>query len=462
MERLEYSRNEYAAEVLASHYGRVPVAYVRSFGCQQSVNDGERMKGVLLDIGFLVSEEVETADVILFNTCAVREHAEQRVFGNIGALKAMKQKNPGLLIGLCGCMAEEKATVDKLRESYPYVDMVIGVNAADQLPDILVEKFTTRKRALRVPAIRHEIVEKVPIKRESEVKAFLPIMYGCDNFCSYCIVPHVRGRERSRASGDILREFEELVQAGYKEITLLGQNVNSYGRGLPEKLDFSDLLALLCKTPGEYRVRFMTSHPKDATRKMIDTIAANENLCKHLHLPVQSGSNEILARMNRKYTVEDYLALIRYAKAACPEMTFSSDIMVGFPGETEEDFLKTFELVREVGYTQLFTFIYSKRAGTEAAELPDETPYKEKSDRIGRLLELQEEKVAEVAALWVGNTYTALLEGPGRTEGLLVARLDNNALVEFEGEDIPAGTFVSLTITAVKGAMLKGRLAANH
>ncbi len=459
MKRLEYTKNEYAAEVFASHYGRVPVAYVRSFGCQQNVNDAERIKGVLLDVGFTLTSSPNKADLILFNTCAIREHAEQRVFGNIGALKALKQENPGLIIGLCGCMAEEKSTVDKLKESFPYVDMVLGVNVADALPGLLAEKLTTRKRALRVPPIRTEVVEAVPHVRESTFKAFLPIMFGCDNFCSYCIVPYVRGRERSRASADILAEFETLVQAGYKEITLLGQNVNSYGKHLKEGMDFSDLLNLLCQTPGEYKVRFMTSHPKDATRKMVDTIIANEHLCKHLHLPVQSGSNEILAKMNRKYTVEDYLALIRYAKEMCPEMTFSTDIMVGFPGETSEDFEKTMELVREVGYTQLFTFIYSKRPGTEAAELPDETPYKEKSECITQLLGLQEAQMAEVSKPWIGTVFQGLVEGAGREEGVLNARLDNNMLVEFSGPQVLVGEFVPVKVTATKGAMLRGELA---
>lgn len=458
MDRVQYSKNEHAQSVVAAHYGRAPFAFVRSFGCQQSVNDGERLKGVLQDLGYTLATEPAQADLILFNTCAVREHAEQRVFGNIGALKSLKQKNPQLLIGLCGCMAEEKATVDKLRESYPYVDMVLGVNAAHLLPDVLVEKFTTRKRALRVPPIPMDIVEEVPLERESLFKAFLPIMYGCDNYCSYCIVPYVRGAERSRASADILAEFRQLVADGYKEITLLGQNVNSYGKGLEEKLDFSDLLALLAETEGEYKIRFMTSHPKDATRKMIDTMVENEHLCKHLHLPVQSGSNEILSRMNRKYTVEDYLGLIRYAKETCPEMTFSSDIMVGFPGETEDDFEKTLELVREVGFTQLFTFIYSRRQGTQAAELPDDTPYAEKADRIARLLAVQEEMMQKVAAPWVGEVFTGLVESEGREEGTVAARLDNNMLVEFADSKELLGEFVRVKVTALKGAMLRGEL----
>lgn len=461
MKCLQYESNEQAREVIAAHYSHAPSAFVRSFGCQQNVNDSERLKGVLLDLGYALAASPEEADLILFNTCAVREHAEQRVFGNIGALKSLKQAKPSLMIALCGCMAVEKTTVDKLRESYPYVDIVLGPNPADQLGTVLVEKMTTRKRALRVPSIRQEIVEEVPLIRESAFRAFLPIMYGCDNFCSYCIVPYVRGRERSRVSGDIVQEFEQLVAKGYKEITLLGQNVNSYGKGNEEKLDFSDLLELLCKVPGEYKIRFMTSHPKDATRKMIDTIAANPQLCSHLHLPVQSGCNEILSRMNRRYTAEEYIGLIRYAKQVCPEMTFSSDVMVGFPGETEEDFQKTEYLVREVGYTQLFTFIYSRRPGTEAAEQPDHTPHRVKSERIHRLLDIQEEVVAKLAAPWVGRVYTGLVEEEGRENGTVQARLDNNMLVELAGEESLLGRFIPVKITALKGAMLLGEQVNN-
>lgn len=459
MEQLLYNRNERAVNLFASHYNHTPAAFVRSFGCQQSVNDGERLKGVLLDVGFTLVETPEEADLILFNTCAVREHAEQRVFGNLGALKALKQKKPSLIIGVCGCMAVQKSSVDKLRESYSFVDIILGTNAADQLPDILIEKMTTRKKALRPAAIRSEIIEDIPLKRDSSIKAFLPIMFGCDNFCSYCIVPYVRGRERSRTIQDIQHEFEELVSSGYKEITLLGQNVNSYGKGLEEKLDFSDLLAKLAQTEGDYKIRFMTSHPKDATRKMIDTIAANPHFSKHLHLPVQSGSNEILSRMNRRYTVEDYLALIRYAKESCPEMTYSSDIMVGFPGETEEDFEKTYQLVQEVGFTQIFTFIYSRRVGTEAAEQLDDTPHAVKSDRIARLLRLQEGIFAKIAQPFVGNIYIGLVESKGREEGFLAARLDNNMLVEFQGDDSLIGQSIPLEITAVRGAVLQGTTA---
>ena len=332
MEYITFEHDSRAEQLIGQAYDTPPLAYVHSYGCQQNVNDGERIKGVLVDIGYGLCDKPEDADLILFNTCAVREHAEQRVFGNVGALKGLKEKKPGLIIGLCGCMANQAHVVEKLRKSYPYVDLVFGVDGIDTLPQLICRKLEQHKRVLLDPAQRPVIVENLPIRRESEFRAWLPIMYGCDNFCTYCIVPYVRGREKSRRPADILAEFRGLVEAGYKEITLLGQNVNSYGKGLEEQIDFADLLNLLCSVPGDYHIRFMTSHPKDASRKLIDTIAAQPRICKHLHLPVQCGSNRILQQMNRRYTVEQYLDLIEYARARVPGITFSSDIIVGFPG----------------------------------------------------------------------------------------------------------------------------------
>ena len=314
MEKLTYTHNADAAAVIAQTYDTPPLAYVRSYGCQQNVNDGEKIRGVLMDIGFGVCDSVEQADLILFNTCAVREHAEQRVVGNVGALKKLKEKNPRLIIGVCGCMAQQKHIVDKLRASYPYVELVFGVDGIDRLPARLVERLHRGKRYLETPVERNAVVEELPIRRDSGFRAWLPIMYGCDNFCTYCIVPYVRGREKSRKPGDILAEFRGLVEAGYKEITLLGQNVNSYGKGLEEQVDFADLLNLLCAVPGDYQIRFMTSHPKDASHKLIDTIAAQPHLCTHLHLPVQCGSEELLQKMNRHYTIGQYIELIEYAR----------------------------------------------------------------------------------------------------------------------------------------------------
>ena len=457
METIRFTKNEAAARTIAAYYDTPPMLYVHSFGCQQNVNDGEKIKGVLTDIGFGLAARPEDADLIVFNTCAVREHAEQRVFGNVGALKGLKEANPKLLIAVSGCMAQQKEIVEKFKKHYPFVDIVFGVNGIDTLPDILCEKLATRKRVLRMPAERGEIIEDMPIRRDSTFRAWLPIMYGCDNFCSYCIVPYVRGRERSRASADILREFRQLVAEGYKDITL-GQNVNSYGKGLPEDITFAALLRMLDAVPGDYRIRFMTSHPKDATRELIDTIANSAHISRHLHLPVQSGSNSILAQMNRKYTVEDYLSLIAYAKRRMPEMTYSSDIIVGFPGETEEDFCATEALIREVEYMQLFTFIYSKRTGTAAASMPDPTPHKEKTQRIARVLAIQEQVVAKLGGAMVGKTVRALVEGPGREEGTLTARLDNNMTVDFAG-GAPVGEFADVRVTGVRGAMLKGELA---
>lgn len=458
MEKLTYTHDAQAAAVIASVYRDAPpLAYVHSFGCQQNVNDGEKIRGVLMDVGFGLCENVEQADLILFNTCAVREHAEQRVFGNVGALKKLKEKNPRLVIGVCGCMAQQQHIVDKLRKSYPYVDLVFGVDGIDRLPAMLAERFRRGKRYLEEPHSRNAVVEELPIRRDSGFRAWLPIMYGCDNFCTYCIVPYVRGRERSREPGDILAEFKQLIEQGYKEITLLGQNVNSYGKGLANPIDFADLLNLLCEVPGNYQIRFMTSHPKDASRKLIDTIAAQPHLCKHIHLPVQSGSDRLLQQMNRHYTAQQYRELIDYAREKIPGVTFSSDIIVGFPGETEEDFQKTLELVEDVGYMQLFTFIYSKREGTPAAKMEDPITRAEKTERMDRLLRTQERVAFAAIAQLVGQTVRVLVEGSGRLEGTLNGRLDNNLVVEFAGSEDLIGQYAQVRLTGSRAALLLGK-----
>ena len=459
MEKLTYTHDAAAAAVIAAAYPDAPpMAYVHSFGCQQNVNDGEKICGVLQDVGFGLTDTLEQADLILFNTCAVREHAEQRVFGNVGALKQLKARNPKLVIGVCGCMAQQPRIVDKLRRSYPYVDLVFGVDSIDRLPAMLAERFRKGRRYLEEPRTRNAVVEDLPIRRDSGFRAWLPIMYGCDNFCTYCIVPYVRGRERSREPDAILAEFRGLVQAGYKEITLLGQNVNSYGKGLENPIDFADLLDLLCRVPGDYQIRFMTSHPKDASRKLIDTIAAQPKVCKHIHLPVQCGSDRLLKLMNRHYTVAQYRQLIDYARARIPGVTFSSDIIVGFPGETEEDFLGTLDLVEGVGYMQLFTFIYSRREGTPAADMEDPTPRAEKTARMERLLKVQERHSHAAVAALVGRTVRVLVEGAGRTPGTLNGRLDNNLVVEFPAPESRIGQWARVELTGARAAMLTGRL----
>ena len=458
MEYQDFTELDRVIDEIGNYYDHAPAAYVHSFGCQQNVNDGEKIKGVLQQAGYSLTDRAEGADLVVFNTCAVREHAQQRVYGNIGALKPLKAANPKMLIAIGGCMVQQREVVDKLKQSYPYVDVVFGVNAIDRLPGLLAQRIRAKKRVLMDPAERYDIIENLPIHRDSAFKAWLPIMYGCDNFCSYCIVPFVRGRERSRTPEDILAEFRTLVQSGYKEITLLGQNVNSYGKGLDKKIDFSDLLALLAEQEGDFRLRFMTSHPKDASRKLIDTIASHEKICKNLHLPVQSGSDRILVQMNRKYDIAQYKGLIEYAKHTVPEMTFSSDVMVGFPGETEEDFEQTVQLVKEVRYIQLFTFIFSKRTGTKAALMADDTPHAEKARRINRLIKLQEEIAVEEAAALAGRSFKVLVEGPGRQPGQLSGRLDNNLVVEFDGEAALVGGFAQVKITGSKGIYLQGGL----
>ncbi len=459
MALLQYKFNESAANFIASVYSAPPKAYVQTFGCQQNVNDSEQLKGVLCDTGFEICDKSSDADLIVFNTCAVREHAEQRIFGNIGALKILKDKNPRLIIAVCGCMVQQKHIVQKIRKSYPYVDIVLGVNRISALPQLVVDKISTKKRKFEANGDVQDIVENMAIKRDNKFRAWLPIMYGCDNFCSFCIVPYVRGRERSRKSADVLNEFKKLIEQGYKDITLLGQNVNSYGKGLEgEKQDFSSLLQMLDEIPGDYRIRFMTSHPKDATRKLIDTIAQGKHISHHLHLPVQSGSDEMLMQMNRRYTSQDYMNLINYAKQAVPDMTYSSDIIVGFPGESEEDFEKTLELVKQVNFAQLFTFIYSKRSGTKAAELPDFLSRQEKAQRIDEVIKLQESIAAKNTKQFIGSVHKVLVESLGKDKIGLTGRLDNNMAVDFDGDAKLVGTFCNVKITGAKGAVLKGEL----
>ena len=438
---------------------RAPLALVDTFGCQQNVADSQHIMGMLQAMGCEFTDEADRADIIVLNTCAIRDHAEKRVFGNLGALTHTKKKNPEQIICLCGCMAQRPEIAEKVRTSYRHVDLVFGPQAMWKFPELLYRVYTRRGRVFSVEEEHGTIAEGMPVVREGRTRAWVSIMYGCNNFCSYCIVPYVRGRERSRDMDKIVAEVRELAAQGYKEITLLGQNVNSYGKGLEHPIDFADLLNLLCEVPGDYQIRFMTSHPKDASRKLIDTIAAQEHLCKHIHLPVQSGSDRLLKEMNRHYNVAQYMDLIRYAKEKIPGVTFSSDIIVGFPGETEEDFAATLDLIREVGYMQLFTFIYSKRAGTPAAKLPDPTTHAEKAARMDRLLKTQEEFAFAATAAMAGRTVRVLVEAAGRNEGTVNGRLDNNLVVEFKAPESLIGQWADVHITGSRAALLVGELA---
>ena len=428
---------------------------VRTFGCQMNVHDSERMSGLLEANGYVRAEEGVEPDLVVFNTCAVRENAANRLYGNLGQLAPVKRRHEGMQIAVGGCLAQKDQ--DAIIEKAPWVDVVFGTHNIGSLPALLERARHNHEAQAELLESLEVFPSTLPTKRDHVYSGWVSISVGCNNTCTFCIVPSLRGKEKDRRPGDVLAEVQALVDDGAIEVTLLGQNVNSYGKGLPEDITFAALLRMLDAVPGDYRIRFMTSHPKDATRELIDTIANSAHISRHLHLPVQSGSNSILAQMNRKYTVEDYLSLIAYAKRRMPEMTYSSDIIVGFPGETEEDFCATEALIREVEYMQLFTFIYSKRTGTAAASMPDPTPHKEKTQRIARVLAIQEQVVAKLGGAMVGKTVRALVEGPGREEGTLTARLDNNMTVDFAG-GAPVGEFADVRVTGVRGAMLKGEL----
>ncbi|MDY3988550.1 MAG: tRNA (N6-isopentenyl adenosine(37)-C2)-methylthiotransferase MiaB [Massilioclostridium sp.] len=440
--------------------GRRRLACTRTYGCQANVADGEKIRGILHEIGYEFTDEPDEADFILFNTCAVRENAEDRVFGNIGALAHLKKENPNLIIAVCGCMMQQEHIVEKIRKSYPYVGLVFGTHVVHRLPELVYRARTEHKRVFDSTQSDGVIAEDLPVVREEGSKAWLPIMYGCNNFCTYCIVPYVRGRERSREPDAILREARQLVADGYKEITLLGQNVNSYGKNLPQPIRFSQLLRMINDIPGDFRIRFMTSHPKDATRELIDTIADCDKVCNHLHLPVQCGSDEILRRMNRGYTCEQYLELVEYAKKRIPGLSLSSDIIVGFPGETYENFQGTLKLIEAVGYDLLYTFIYSKRVGTKAANYDDPVDPKEKSRWFRELLEVQAKIGRANFEGYVGQTARVLVDGTGKKEGMLTGRDEHNILVEFEGPPALIGSFADVKITQAHQAALVGSLKA--
>lgn len=435
-----------------------PKAFVHTYGCQGNVSDSERMKGVLSEMGYTFTDNNEEADLILFNTCAVREHAEDRVFGNVGRLKALKEKNKNLIIALCGCMVQQEEVKEKIRKSYSFVDILFGTRVFHKLPEFIYRKLSTGDKVFDITSDSDLIAENMPVHRDGSFKAWLPIMYGCDNFCSYCIVPYVRGRERSRRSEDILCEAKELVRAGYKEITLLGQNVNSYGKGLDEEIDFSELLKKINDIEGNFIIRFMTSHPKDCSKKLIDAIASCEKVSSHLHLPVQSGNNRVLGMMNRKYTREEYLDLIAYAKAKIPDISLTSDIIVGFPGETYEEFCDTVSLVKEVGYTSLFTFIYSKRNGTKAAALPDEISHKEKTVWFKELTDAQEIIAQKRCREMRGKVFRCLCEGKARNDGEFIGRTSGNVIIEFTADRDLTGRFCSVKVTDTLTWIVKGEL----
>ena len=382
---------ERAAALALKLYKKTPKACVITFGCQQNVSDSERLKGMLINCGYIITEDMSDAQFIIFNTCAVREHAEDSVYGNIGTTKALKKTNPDIIVAVCGCMAQRQSVADKIRQSYPYVDMVFGTQVQYRLPEFIYKRLSGGKRIFDLTLDNGDIPEDQPIKRAGTFKGWLPIMSGCDNFCTYCIVPYVSGRERSREPQKILAEAKEMIKAGYKDITLLGQNVNSYGKGEEHGINFAKLLRLINDLEGDFTIKFMTSHPKDCSIELLDAIADCKKVSRHLHLPFQSGSSRILKLMNRYYDREQYLALIKEAKSRIPAVKLTSDVIVGFPGETYEDFKETLSLIKEVEFESLFTFIYSPRGGTPAEKMADPVSREEKGKWFDELLRVQEE-----------------------------------------------------------------------
>lgn len=454
-------QNEYkelVKSLIEARFSSAPKAFVHTYGCQGNVADGERLKGMLEEMGYALVDELENADLVLYNTCAIREHAEDRVFGNVGALKKMKYENREMKIVLCGCMMQQQHVADKIRASYPFVDIVFGTHVIHRLPEFLYKSFASGRKVYELPDNDGVISEELPVHRDSEFKAWIPIMYGCNNFCTYCIVPYVRGRERSRDPETVIKEAKELISKGYKEITLLGQNVNSYGKYPDYGCNFATLLKRLNDIEGDFTIRFMTSHPKDCTHELLDTMAECEKVAKHLHLPFQSGSNRVLKEMNRRYTREKYLELLNYAYSVMPELSVTSDVIVGFPGETYGEFLETVSLVKEANFTSMYTFIYSPREGTKAAKMPDPVSREEKGKWLRELIEAQEVIAAERTASMVGKTYRVLCESISKG-GLIEGRTSGNIIIEFPADASVIGSFRKVTVTESLTWILRGELS---
>lgn len=442
------------AELLAGR-GSPPRAHVHTFGCQQNMSDGEKIKGMLSEMGYELIDKPAGADLVIFNTCAVRENAEDRVFGNLGALKHEKERNRDMIIAVCGCMTEQEHIVERIKRSFPHVDMVFGTNALHTLPELLYKQLNEKRRSFCVPQCDGVIAEGIPLKRENSLKASVPIMYGCNNFCSYCIVPYVRGRERSREFNDVIAEVKEALSSGAKEILLLGQNVNSYGK--EHGTGFAELLRAINALDGEFRICYMSSHPRDFTKELIDTIAECEKVTRHFHLPVQSGSDRILRLMNRHYTREDYLGIAEYIREKIPDAALTSDIIVGFPGEEYEDFKDTLSLIERVRFDSLYTFIYSLRKGTKAAEMPDPISKEEKQRWFEELLKVQAGLGRDNFERYVGKTLRVLCEGEGRfREGLLTGKTPQDVIVDFEGGKSLIGRFVNVRVKQAFQAFVLG------
>lgn len=444
---------------LSQRIGRPLTFCVTTFGCQMNARDSEKLRGILKEIGYLEAEE-ETADFVIYNTCTVRENANTRVYGRLGQLKPRKKQNPYMMIGLCGCMMQEQEVVEKLKKSYSFVDIIFGTHNIFKFAELIVQRFSSGKPVIDIWEGTDAIVEDLPNQRKYSFKSGINIMFGCNNFCSYCIVPYVRGRERSREPQAILREIRRLADDGVVEIMLLGQNVNSYGKTLDHPVTFAELLTEIEKIDKIKRIRFMTSHPKDLSDELIEVMSRSTKICRHLHLPVQSGSSRILQKMNRRYTKEQYLELTEKIRKAVPGISLTTDIIVGFPGETEEDFQETLDLVRKVRYDSAFTFIYSRRTGTPAANMEDQVPEDVVKNRFQRLLKEVQDIASEVCAVHEGTTQEALVESLSEHDpSMVTGRLSNNLLVHFPGGEELIGKLVPVYLKECKGFYYLGELA---
>ena len=447
---------EYVAK-MSEELGRPLVAAIQTFGCQMNARDSEKLLGILEKVGYVEGTDEETADFVIYNTCTVRENANLRVYGRLGQLGAMKKKNPHKMIALCGCMMQEPEVIEKLKKSYRFVDLIFGTHNIYKFAELLTSAMQSDRTVIDIWKDTDKIVEDLPVERKYPFKSGVNIMFGCNNFCSYCIVPYVRGRERSRDPKAIIREIERLVADGVVEVMLLGQNVNSYGKNLEEPITFAQLLQEIEKIEGLERIRFMTSHPKDLSDELIEVMSKSKKICKHLHLPLQSGSSRILKLMNRRYDKEHYLELVDKIRAAVPDIALTTDIIVGFPGETEEDFEETMDVVRKVRYDSAFTFIYSKRTGTPAAVMEDQIPEDVIKARFDRLLKEVQTISAEKAGALTGQTLSVLIEEKNEQDASLVTgRLSNNSVVHLPGTEDMIGKIVNVKLLECKGFYYMG------
>ncbi|HAA42982.1 MAG TPA: tRNA (N6-isopentenyl adenosine(37)-C2)-methylthiotransferase MiaB [Ruminiclostridium sp.] len=457
-EELERQK-EFIQLVADRNDGKIPKYYLNTFGCQMNEHDSEKLAGMLSNMGYVETDDVDESDLIIYNTCCVREHAEQKVYGHLGSLKRLKEEKPELKIAICGCMMQQKEVVSHIEKTYRHVDLIFGTHNLHKFPELLYKSFDRDKMIIDVLYADGQIVENIPVKRKDNIKAWITVMYGCNNFCSYCIVPYVRGRERSREVKDIKEEVMMLGRQGFKEITLLGQNVNSYGKDLSVKVTFAELLYQLNEVPGIERIRFLTSHPKDLSDELIFAMRDLDKVCEHLHLPFQAGSTKVLKEMNRGYTKEEYLELVMKVKENIPGISLTTDIIVGFPGETDEDFEDTLDIIRKVRFDSAYTFLYSKRTGTPAAKSKNQVPDEVKKERFERLLTLQNSISREINETFLGKKVEILVEGISKTnDNIYTGRTRGNKIVNYKGSEDDIGKLKNVLIEEVKTWSLEGRL----